>query len=463
MAQLHGIITNATVVTATNTQQADIWWCGERIHQIAPNLQCQRPQWDVSIDGTGLFALPGGIDPHTHLEMPFMGTTSSDDFETGTRAALHGGTTTIIDFAMQRKGQTLFDTYHLWRDKAAKAVADYSFHVAVTDLNPDTLAEVPRLISEEGIRSFKVFMAYKQALMVGDEALLALLATTAKHGAKVLAHCEHGDMIDWLVQQTRASGADISDPRHHALTRPPLVEAEATGRFCDLAYLTGGLPYIVHLSCEEALQRLRFARQRGQQVWAETCIQYLTLDDSLYDRPDAAKWVFSPPLRSQADQHALWHALAQGELDTVATDHCPFCLPQKAMGADDFTRIPNGMPGIEHRLELLYSEGVATGQLSVNDWVRVSSTAAAQAFDLYPRKGSLDVGADADIVLFDPNARHTLGVATHHMQCDYSAFEGREVQGKVAHVVRRGEWVLANGQLTAERGSGQFLPRFARL
>lgn len=452
------LITNGTVVTAQSCQQADVLLENGRVVAVEPGL-ASRVMAAQTVNAKDRLVIPGGLDPHTHMEMPFMGTTSSDDFETGTRAALFGGTTSIIDFAIQRRGQSLLETYRLWREKAEKAMADYTFHVAVTDLNADTLAEVRQLIEQEGIRSFKVFMAYKQALMVGDEALITLLAETGQYGAKVLAHCEHGDAVDWLVQQAKAQGHTA--PKYHVLTRPPVVEAEATGRFCDLAYITGGLPYVVHLSCEDALNRVRYARKRGQLVWAETCIQYLTLDESLYDTPgfEAAKWVFSPPLRSVADQQALWQGLQQGDLQTVATDHCPFCMDQKAMGKDDFANIPNGMPGVEHRLELLYSEGVAKDRLTLQQWVALTSTNAAQIFDLYPRKGALLPGSDADVVIFNPNTRHTLSKTTHHMRCDYSAFEGREVRGRVETVFRRGERVIDQGQCLATRGSGLYLLR----
>jgi dihydropyrimidinase len=460
---LDTLITGGTVVTEQGAMVQDLVMAGEHIVAIGPGLASQYPRAH-QVNAVGCYVIPGGIDPHTHMEMPFMGTTSSDDFETGTRAALFGGTTTIIDFAMQRPGDSLLATYQQWRDKAEKAVADYSFHVAITDFTANTAAEMVQLVTQEGIRSFKVFMAYKRALMVGDDTLLNILDTAAQLGAKVLAHCEHGDMVDWLIQRAKAQGH--TGPKYHALTRPPLVEAEATGRFCDLAQLAGGLPYVVHLSCEEALQRVRQARlTRQQQVWVETCIQYLTLDDRLYDTPgfEAAKWVFSPPLRSAQDCQALWEALGQGEIDTVATDHCPFCMDQKAAGQEDFSLIPNGMPGVEHRIALLYSEGVLKGRLTVPQWVAISSTNAARIFDLYPRKGVLAVGTEADVVIFDPTVEQVITQAHHHMRCDYSAFEGRRVKGQVRQVWRRGELAVDvtvdPNHCRAARGSGRFLAR----
>jgi dihydropyrimidinase len=312
--------------------------------------------------------------------------------------------------------------------------------------------------------SFKVFMAYKQALMVGDDALLAILEQAHQLGAVVLTHCEHGDMIEYL--QARVPEAERHEPRHHALTRPPIVEAEATGRFIDLAdlvfqHLQGqGQAYVVHLSCADALNKVRLAKEQGKQAWVETCIQYLTLDNRLYETPgfEAAKWVFSPPLRSPNDVEALWQGLANGDIHTVATDHCPFCTDQKRMGEHDFTKIPNGMPGIEHRVELLYSEGVAKQRLNLQQWVGLTSTQAAEIFNL-PGKGVLAAGYDADIVLFNPEATHTLSAQTHHMNCDYSAFEGKVVQGQVETVYRRGELAIHEGECLVFAGSGRKLFR----
>lgn len=456
------LIQNGTLVTVEGTQKADLLVIGETIVAISKRFNTKGlPPETRILDATGCYVFPGGIDPHTHMEMPFMGTHSSDDFETGTRAALLGGTTTIIDFAMQDAQHSLMETLAQWESKAQKAVCDYSFHMAITHFNPETSPlEMAALVKERGITSFKVFMAYKQALMVGDEALLAILEEATKHKATVLAHCEHGDMIDYLVQKAKQLGN--LTPEFHAKTRPPLVEAEATGRFADLAYLTNANIYVVHLSCKEALDRVRLALARGQHITVETCIQYLLLCDALYEQEnpfDAAKWVFSPPLRTHADQVALWQGVKQGLIKTVATDHCPFCMSQKELGKEDFSLIPNGMPGVEHRFELLYSEGVETGKISLEAFVALTSTNAAKIFGLHPKKGTLTVGADADIVVFNPKTKHQLSVSTHNMNCDYSAFEGWPVTGKVQTVLRRGEWVVQQGHCTVNRGSGRFIPR----
>ncbi len=457
------LIQNGLLVSSEGTQRSDLLVLGDTIAAISNHFNPKGlPAGTQVLDATGCYVFPGGLDPHTHMEMPFMGTTSSDDFETGTQAALLGGTTTIIDFAMQEPGHTLAETLAMWEAKAQKAVCDYSFHMAITDFDPQhTPDEMRHLVRDKGINSFKLFMAYKQALMVGDEVVLAVLQEAKALNALVLTHCENGDMIEWLVKQAQEQGHG-ANPLYHALTRPPLVEAEATGRLLDLARLVDTPVYVVHLSCQEALARVQQAQQRGQLAFAETCIQYLTLDESLYQQEgfEAAKWVFSPPLRSKADQEALWQALRQGQVHTVATDHCPFCTDQKAMGMDDFTQIPNGMPGVQHRMELLFSEGVAKGRLSLEEFVSLTSTQAAKLFGLHPRKGTLMVGADADLVIFDPNHSHTLSAQTHAMRCDYSAFEGWVVQGKARTVLRRGEWVVHNGHCHATRGSGHFVPRF---
>ena len=456
------LIQNGTIVTVEGTQKADLLVIGETIAALSKkfNVKGLPPNTKV-LDATGCYVFPGGIDPHTHMEMPFMGTQSSDDFETGTRAALIGGTTTILDFAMQDANHSLLETLAQWESKAQKAVCDYGFHMAVTHFDPATSPlEMATLVKDRGITSFKVFMAYKQALMVGDDALLAILDEATKHRATVLAHCEHGDMIDYLVQKAKSQGRLTAD--YHAKTRPTLVEAEATGRFTDLAYLTNANIYIVHLSCKDALDRVRQAMARGQQLNVETCIQYLLLSDALYEQEtpfDAAKWVFSPPLRAYEDQVALWQGVKQGLIKTVATDHCPFCMSQKAMGQDDFSLIPNGMPGVEHRFELLYSEGVEAGKITLEEFVALTSTNAAKIFGMHPKKGTLTVGADADMVVFNPNVKHQIFAATHHMNCDYSAFEGWPVTGKVQTVLRRGEWVVHEGQCVAARGSGNFLAR----
>lgn len=456
------LIQNGTCVTATDVVQADVLIEGE--HIVALGRIDSTQYTDIEhVDATGCYVFPGGIDPHTHLDMPFMGTASSDDFHTGTLAALHGGTTTLIDFAIQTQGESFEETVNAWHAKAKhKAVADYAFHLAVTDLNDYTESELPAIVAQ-GITSFKVFMAYKGVLMVDDAQLLRLMPRVASLGGMVTAHCENGDMIERFTADLLAQGR--TGPDAHPLAHPPLAEAEATGRFLDLASIDRTPAYVVHLSCQAALERLKMAMLRqdpalASYIEAETCIQYLVLNDSLYaERPDAAKWVASPPLRKPEDQAALWEALSQGIIQTVATDHCPFCLDQKAMGDGDFSKIPNGMPGVEHRMELLYSEGVLKKRLTLPQFVRATSTAAAEIFGMAPRKGTLQPGADADIVIFDPNVPHVLSAQLHHHRCDYSAYEGMRMKGKTRTVFLRGRKVIDRGEAFVEPGQGQFIAR----
>jgi dihydropyrimidinase len=455
---------NATVVTTDTVEACDLliengtitrWLTRSEATPLGVAAQ--------AVEASGCYLFPGGIDPHTHLEMPFMGTFSNDDFEQGTRAALLGGTTTIIDFAMQDPKQDLLETYHLWRRKAEKAVTDYSFHMAITAFrSQETPQQMRQLAHELGVPSFKVFMAYKGALMLGDETLIQVLDQAAKVGGLVLAHAEHGELVDYFTQALKQRG--VTSAVGHALSRPSFVEAEATARFLDLCYATGSPGYVVHMSCEEALNRLSILNERRQELFTETCIQYLLLNDSVYrDSPEvAARYVLSPPLRKPSDTEALWQALRCGKLHTVATDHCSFCSPQKNVGLDDFTRIPNGIAAIEHRMELLYSEGVVKERLSLNEFVGLTSTHAASIFGLAPQKGSLAVGADADVVVFDPQREHQISAQTHHMNVDHSVFEGWALTGKVRDVFQRGDWVVQQGRCVATRGRGRFLPRKPR-
>lgn len=450
------LIKNGTLVTATDTFESDIFVNGEKIECIGKNLNLKA---DRTIDAKGMYVMPGGIDAHTHLDLPFMGTSSSDDFETGTVAALHGGTTTIIDFAIQSHGDTLNNALNQWMEKAnGKATCDYAFHVAVTDFNDKTKAEIKDLVEVRGVTSFKTFMAYKGALMVDDRQMFELMKETSKYGAFVTTHAENGDIIDSLVKKAIAEGN--TEPKFHALTRPPLAEAEATGRFLDMAF-QGGFPcYVVHMTCEEAVQRVRESLKRNQKPWIETCVQYLLLDDSVYEKNfDGAKYVMSPPIRKKKDQEALWSGLQQGIVQVVATDHCPFCMDQKKMGEGNFSKIPNGAPGIEHRMELMFSEGVLKNKISLNKFVEVNSTNPAKIFGLYPRKGSLTVGGDADLIILDPKQKHTLSAKTHHMNCDYSAYEGWQITGKIRETVLRGAVVVENGKANVKKGSGQYLKR----
>ncbi len=390
------LISNGTVVTATDKYQADVYIEGETVSMIGAQLDVSA---DREIDASGCYLFPGGIDAHTHMELPFMGTHASDSFATGTLAGLHGGTTTIIDFAIQTQGDTLEAALEAWHMKAdGHAVGDYAFHCAVTDFNDDTRKEIPHVIKEHGINSFKVFMAYKGALMVDDRQMFELMEELVEYGGIITTHCENGDMVDRNIEKNLAAGN--TSPKYHMLSRPAICEAEAAGRAIDLAQQSGCSLYIVHTTCEESLNRVKLATLRNQKVHVETCIQYLLLDESYYfkDGFEGAKVVMSPPLRKKKDQEALWAGINQNLIQHVATDHCPFCMDQKAMGKDDFSKIPNGAPGIENRFELLYSEGVTKGRIGLNKFVEMTSTGAAKIFGLFPRKGTIAVGSDADII-----------------------------------------------------------------
>ncbi len=450
------LIKNGRVVTVADDFVGDILIEGETVSAMGRNLAAKA---DRTIDASGHFVFPGGIDPHVHLDMPFMGTFSSDTYETGTRAALFGGTTMVIDFILQTQGKSLHAALDDWRSRSdGNAVGDYSFHMAVTDFNEKTRAEVRDFVEKEGITSFKTFMAYKGALMIDDRQMVGLMNEVRKHGGMVTVHATNGDMIDFLVATHRSEGK--WSPLYHYLSQPEITEAEAAGRFVDMAYHTGVTPYIVHLTCEGALNQVRDAARRNQKVFVETCIQYLLLDAGLYDRGfESAKWVMSPPLRQKKDQEALWAGINQGSVQVVGTDHCPFNWDQKKMGENDFSKIPNGHPAIEHRMELLFSEGVKKGRISLNKYVEVTSTNAAKIFGMYPRKGSLGIGSDADIVILDPNEKHTLSAATHHHHCDYSAYEGWEVTGKCKTVILRGKVAIEQGKALVDKGYGQFIKR----
>jgi dihydropyrimidinase len=450
------LIKNGRIITATDDYMADIFIEGETISQIGKNLKVNA---DQEIDAAGKLVMPGGIDPHVHLDMPFMGTYSSDNYETGTRAALYGGTTTVIDFILQTQGKSLQSALQEWKGRSDNnAVGDYSFHMAVTDFNDDTKKEIQHFIEVEGITSFKTFMAYKGALMIDDRQMVGLMQEVKKHGGLINVHATNGDMIDFLIAKHKSEGK--LSPLYHYLSQPEVTEAEASSRFADLADYTGCPGYIVHLTCEGALNAVRFATRRNQHVFVETCIQYLILDASLYEQNfEGAKWVMSPPLREKKDQETLWAGLNQGLVNVVATDHCPFMWEQKLMGKDDFSKIPNGHPAIENRMELLFSEGVNKGRISLNKYVEVASTNAAKIFGMFPKKGTIAIGSDADIVLFDPNEKHTLSAKTHHMNVDYSGYEGWEVKGKVKTVLLRGQVVIDNNECKVSKGYGQFVKR----
>lgn len=450
------LIKNGRIITAADDYVADIFIEGEKIAVIGNNLSIPAGE---TIDAEGMLVMPGGIDPHVHLEMPFMGTFSSDSYETGTRAALHGGTTMVIDFILQKQGSSLKAALDEWRSRSnGNCVSDYSFHMAVTDFNDATKQEIKTFIEHEGITSFKTFMAYKGALMIDDRQMTALMQEVKKHGGMVTVHATNGDMIDYLVAKHRAEGK--LSPLYHYLSQPEVTEAEASGRFTDISNYTGCPGYIVHLTCEGALNAVRQATRRNQHVFVETCIQYLVLDAALYEQDfDGAKWVMSPPLREKKDQATLWAGINQGLVNVVATDHCPFKWEQKLMGKDDFSKIPNGHPAIEHRMELLYSEGVHKGKITLNKYVEVACTNPAKIFGMFPRKGTIAVNSDADIVILDPQAKHTITAGAHHMNVDYSAYEGWELTGKIKTVLLRGKVAINNGECLLDKGYGQFVKR----
>ncbi len=452
------IIVNGRVATATDTYTSDVAIRQGKIAAIGQGLPGENA--GRIIDAAGRYVIPGGIDVHTHLDMPFGGTTSADDFETGTRAAAFGGTTTLIDFAIQYKGQTLRTAFDTWMRKAeGKAVCDYAFHCIVTDVGGAQLGEMNALV-REGVTTFKLFMAYPGVFMLDDASIFKALRTTAKNGGMVCMHAENGSAIDVIVQQALAEGKKA--PKYHALTRPTTAEAEATARAIALAEMAGAPIYIVHLTCNDALERVREARDRGLPVYAETCPQYLYLSIENFDAPgfEGAKYVFTPPLREKWHQEKLWTGLKRDHLQVVSTDHCPFCFKeQKELGRDDFTKIPNGGPGIEHRLSLIYSGGVAQGRFSVNRFVQLVSTAPAKLFGLYPRKGTIAVGRDADLVIFDPNRKHTISAKTHHMRVDYSMFEGIQVTGMPDVVLSRGNVIVEKDKFCGRAGAGEFLRR----
>src|SRR5216117_1215235 len=452
------IIANGKVVTATDTYLADIAISAGKIEVVGQNLPRQNAA--RVLEAMGKYVFPGGIDVHTHLDMPFGGTTSADDFETGTRAAAFGGTTTLIDFAIQYKGQSLRTAFDTWMSKASqRAVCDYSFHCIVTDLGGTQLEEMNALVGE-GVTSFKLFMAYPGVFMLDDASIFKALQTTAKNGGLVCMHAENRSPIDVSLQQALAEGKKA--PKYHALTRPTTAEAEATARAIALAEMAGAPVYIVHLSCNDALEKVREARDRGLPVYAETCPQYLYLSIENFDVPgfEGAKYVFTPPLREKWHQEKLWQGLAKDTLQVVSTDHCPFCFKeQKELGTDDFTKIPNGGPGIEHRLSLVYTGGVHGKHFSPNRFVQLVSTAPAKLFGLYPRKGTIAVGSDADLVLFDPNHEEVISAKTHHIRVDYSMFEGIKIKGAPKTVFSRGRTVIDSGKFVGRPGSGQFLRR----
>ena len=455
------LIRNGTVVSPEATTKADVLIDGATIQEVRPGIPAEANH-DV-LDATGMLVFPGGVDAHTHLDMPFGGTTSSDDFETGTRAAAIGGTTTIVDFAIQARGTKMREALDTWWNKAAsKACIDYGLHMIVTDLPEAGLEDMDEMV-REGVASFKLFMAYPNVLMVDDATIFRALQQTSKNGALVCMHAENGNVIDVIVRRALAEGKTA--PIHHALTRPTRMEAEAVHRAIAMAEIANVPVYIVHLSCEDALNQIREARDRGLPAFAETCPQYLLLSIEDMNLPgfESAKYVFTPPLREKRNLPKLWDGLKTDNLQVVSTDHCPFCFAdQKMLGKDDFTKIPNGGPGIENRLQLLYHYGVGGGKITLNRFVEIVSTAPARIFGMYPKKGTIAPGSDADIVIWDPQASHVISAKTHHMRCDYSMFEGFHVQGNAKQVFSRGELIVENGTYIGRPGRGQYLRRAAR-
>lgn len=453
------LIKNGRVITATEDYVADIFVKDETISLIGSSLDVQA---DKVIDAGGKYVMPGAVDPHTHMEMPFGGTYSCDDFTSGTISAAFGGTTSHVDFCLQQHGQSLPDAIATWQEKIerTKPVIDVGFHMAITDLDEGGTLEDLAKLPDEGVTSYKLFMAYKGAMMVNDETLFKTMRVAADTGALVMVHAENGDAINVLIKEALDEGK--TEPKWHCTTRPPLTEAEATNRAIQLAVVAGAPLYVVHVSCEEALAPVSRARMADQRIWGETCTQYLFIDETALDQPDfeGAKYVFTPPPRPKKDQEHLWHALSTGLLSVVSSDHCPFNWDgQKTLGRDDFSKIPNGGPGIENRLHMLHHFGVREGKISLNRFVELVSTSPAKFFGMYPRKGTISVGSDADIVIFDPEKRLTLSAETHHSNVDYNLFEGTEVTGAPDTVLVRGNVVVENDKLVAEPGTGQFIKR----
>ena len=450
------LIKNGRVITAVDDYTADIFIDGETITTIGKSLDMET---DRTIDAAGKLVIPGGIDPHTHMELPFGGTQSSDDFFTGTRAAAFGGTTTIIDFAVQSKGQTLTQGVDNWHKKAdGKCAIDYGFHLITTEFEDGDEAEMYRLM-DAGVTSFKLFMAYPGVFLADDATIFRAMSAAGERGGLICMHAENGIVINEIIKRFLKDGRTA--PKYHALTRPTIAEAEGVHRAIAIAEMAESPVYIVHLSCTDALNKVREARDRGIAAFAETCPQYLfhSIDD-YGDGFEGAKYVMTPPLREKQNQAELWNGLKMDDLQVISTDHCPFCMKeQKELGKDDFSKIPNGAPGVENRMALIYNGGVVENRISLNRFVELTSTAAAKMFGLFPKKGTIAVGSDADIVIFDPNQEHTFGVDTEHMNVDYSSYEGWTVKGKVETVLSRGRVVIENGEHRGKAGDGQFLKR----
>lgn len=451
------LIKNGVIVTEEKTLTADILIVDGKIIKIEKDLNDYA---DQVIDAKENYIFPGGVDAHTHMQLPVMGTTSSDDFSSGTRAALFGGTTTIIDFANQVRGESLRKTVDDWYQKAqGKVYCDYALHLSVTDVNPQTIAELPKIIRDDGITSFKTFLAY-DAMKLTKEKLKELMIEVKKLGAMVTSHSENGKMVDAMIAKNLAEGNTA--PKYHPLSRPWTAESDATATMMQLAEETGCLTYIVHMTCAGAVNHLKKAKEKNLPVLGETCTQYLMLDETLYQKDDfnqACRYVMSPPLRSRPDRDALWRAVRSGDIKVVATDHCPFMIEQKRAGIHNFTKIPNGAPGVEDRLEVLYSEGVNNRLIDLQTFVKVTSTNPAKIFGLYPKKGTLAVGSDADLYILDPNQVHQKSATSHHMNVDYNCYEGLVLKGKIEQVVVGGELAIDRGNFLLNKKSGSYLKR----
>ena len=454
------LIKNGRIITSVDDYRGDIFIKDSRVTMIGEELPVQA---DTILDATDRLVIPGGVDPHTHLDMPFGGTFSADDFESGTLAAAHGGTTCIVDFAIQEKGKSTLEALETWHQKAeGKTSIDYGFHMIITDMEDERLWEM-RKLADEGITSYKMFMAYPGVLYVDDGTLFRAMRKAGEDGTMICMHAENGIVIDEIIKRAISEGH--TDPKYHALTRPTRMEAEGVHRAIAIAEVAGVPVYIVHLSSSDALEQVNLARSRGVDAYAETCPQYLFLDHSHYEQEnfEGAKYVMTPPLREKWNQEELWRGLKFGDLQTIATDHCPFCFKeQKELGLDDFRKIPNGAPGVENRMSLIFNGGVKQGRISLNKFVELTSTSAAKLFGLFPRKGTIAVGSDADIVIFDPERTETISVnnpCTHHMKVDYNSYEGMEVTGVAETVISRGQVVVENDKYTGRKGHGQFIKR----
>ncbi len=451
------LLKNGRIITATDDYIADVFIDGETIKMIGKDLPVKA---DKTIDATGKLVIPGAIDPHVHMELPFGGTVSSDDFESGTRAAAFGGTTSIIDFAIQYHGKTFEQTIDDWDAKAqGKCAIDYSYHLAVTEYEPRHKPEFKKIVNR-GISTFKIFLAYPGVFMIDDTTMFRVMQSAGQVGGMTLVHAENGIAISQMIDNLVAAGK--MEPKYHAESRPPVMQADGVARALRVGEVAKAPVFIVHVSCEAAMKEIVRSRDEGHASFGETCTQYLFLDQSYYDKPnfEGAKYVFTPPLVPKENIEPLWKGLKLGYLQEVSTDHCPFNFKgQKELGRGDFRKIPNGGPGVEDRLSMVYQGGVIERGFSLNKWVDITSTASAKMFGMFPKKGTIAVGSDADIVIFDPNKQRTISAKTHHMNCDYSLFEGRAIKGEPLTVLSRGKTIVENGKYIGQRGDGKFVKR----